>query len=106
VLLHLVDGTSDDVAGDYQTIIDELEAYGGELAKKPRVTALNKIDALDEEERAEALAALEAAVGDKVLMMSGVSREGLNEVLRAVRAEIDDDRIRQKPVEEQDPWRP
>ena len=106
VLLHLVDGTSDDVVGDYQTIIDELEAYGGELANKPRVTALNKIDALDEEERAEALAALEAAVGDKVLMMSGVSREGLNEVLRAVRAEIDDDRIRQKPVEEQDPWRP
>jgi GTP-binding protein len=70
------------------------------------VTALNKIDALDEDERAEALAALEAAVGGKVYMMSGVSREGLNEVLRAVRAEIDDDRIRQKPVEEQDPWRP
>ncbi|MEP4038792.1 GTPase ObgE [Pseudophaeobacter sp.] len=106
VLLHLVDGTSDDVAGDYQTIIDELEAYGGELANKPRVTALNKVDALDDEERAEALAALEAAVGEKVLMMSGVSREGLNEVLRAVRAEIDDDRIRQKPVEEQEPWRP
>ncbi len=106
VLLHLVDGTSDDVAGDYQTIIDELEAYGGELANKPRITALNKVDALDDEERAEARAALEAAVGEKVLMLSGVSREGLNEVLRAVRAEIDDDRIRQKPVEEQEPWRP
>lgn len=106
VLLHLVDGTSDDVAGDYQTIIDELEAYGGELANKPRITALNKVDALDDEERAEARAALEAAVGEKVLMLSGVSREGLNEVLRAVRAEIDDERIRQKPVEEQEPWRP
>ncbi|MCD9147895.1 GTPase ObgE [Pseudophaeobacter flagellatus] len=106
VLLHLVDGTSEDVAGDYQTIIDELEAYGGELANKPRVTALNKIDALDDEEREAARQALEAAVGDKVLMMSGVSREGLNEVLRAVRAEIDDDRIRQKPVEEEAPWRP
>ena len=106
VLLHLVDGTSEDVAGDYQTIIDELEAYGGELANKPRITALNKVDALDDEERAEARAALEAAAGEKVLMLSGVSREGLNEVLRAVRAEIDDDRIRQKPVEEQEPWRP
>ena len=106
VLLHLVDGTSDDLAGDYQTIIDELEAYGGELANKPRITALNKVDALDDEERAEARAALEAAVGEKVLMLSGVSREGLNEVLRAVRAEIDDDRIRQKPVEEHEPWRP
>ncbi|EAQ44729.1 MAG: GTPase ObgE [Roseobacter sp. MedPE-SWde] len=106
VLLHLVDGTSEDVAGDYQTIIDELEAYGGELANKPRITALNKVDALDDEERAEARAALEAAAGETVLMLSGVSREGLNEVLRAVRAEIDDDRIRQKPVEEQEPWRP
>jgi GTP-binding protein len=106
VLLHLVDGTSQDVAGDYQTIIDELEAYGGELATKPRVTALNKIDALDDDERAEARAALEAVVGDKVFMLSGVSREGLSEVLRAVRAEIDDDRIRQKPVEEEAPWRP
>ncbi|MEP1327828.1 GTPase ObgE [Pseudophaeobacter sp.] len=106
VLLHLVDGTSEDVAGDYRTIIDELEAYGGELANKPRITALNKIDALDEEERAEARVALEAEVGSKVLMMSGVSREGLNEVLRAVRAEIDEDRIRQKPVEEEAPWRP
>jgi GTPase len=106
VLLHLVDGTSQDVAGDYQTIIDELEAYGGELATKPRVTALNKIDALDDDERAEARAALEAVVGDKVFMLSGVSREGLSEVLRAVRAEIDEDRIRQKPVEEEAPWRP
>lgn len=106
VLLHLIDGTSEDVAGDYQTIIGELEAYGGELAHKPRVTALNKIDALDDDERSEAKAALEAVVGDKVLMLSGVSREGLNEVLRAVRAEIDDDRIRQKPAEEQTPWRP
>ena len=106
VLLHLIDGTSQDVAADYQTIIGELEAYGGALATKPRVTALNKIDALDEDERAEARAALEAVVGDKVLMLSGVSREGLSEVLRAVRAEIDEDRIRQNPVEEEAPWRP
>ena len=43
VLLHLIDGTSETVAEDYATIIHELEAYGGDLAQKPRVTALNKI---------------------------------------------------------------
>ncbi|KAF0675180.1 GTPase ObgE [Profundibacterium mesophilum] len=111
VLLHLVDGTSEDVAGDYETIIEELEAYGVVLAEKPRVTALNKIDALDDEERAEARAALEAVAGP-VMMMSGVSREGLTEVLRAVRAEITDDRVRQKIAEaggedaEDAPWTP
>ncbi|AUQ58488.1 GTP-binding protein [Phaeobacter inhibens] len=105
-LLHLVDGTSETVAEDYQTIIDELEAYGGELAEKPRITALNKIDSLDDEERAEAKAALEAAVGGPVFMMSGVSREGLNEVLRSMRTQIDEDRLRQQPQEEQDTWQP
>ncbi|MCB1366615.1 MAG: GTPase ObgE, partial [Rhodobacteraceae bacterium] len=53
VLLHLVDGTSEDVVEDWQTIITELEQYGGDLANKPRITALNKIDALDDDERAE-----------------------------------------------------
>ncbi|MCF3594197.1 GTPase ObgE [Rhodobacteraceae bacterium LMO-12] len=107
VLLHLVDGTSATIGEDYRTIIGELEAYGGHLADKPRVTALNKIDALDEEARAEAKAELEAEVGGPVLMLSGVSREGLTEVLRAVRAEIEDDRLRfKKAATEAEQWRP
>ena len=107
VLLHLIDGTSETIAEDYNTIIGELEAYGGELATKPRITALNKIDALDEEERAEAKADLEAAIGGPVLLMSGVSREGLETVLRAVRAKVDEDRIRYKNTGEEDaPWQP
>ena len=106
VLLHLVDGTSEDVAGDYRTIIHELEAYGGHLADKPRVTVLNKIDALDDEEREEARAELEDACGGPVLTMSGVSREGTTEVLRALRAQIKADRLRFKPQEEAEPWRP
>jgi GTP-binding protein len=107
VLLHLVDGTSDTLVEDYHTIIGELEAYGGELADKPRITALNKVDALDDEERAEAKAALESAVGGPIFMMSGVSREGLTDVLRALRSQIDEDRLRLKPAEEEDaPWQP
>lgn len=106
VLLHLVDGTSDSVGQDYSTIINELEAYGGKLAEKPRITVLNKIDALDDDERAEAKAALEGAVGAPVMMMSGVAREGVTEVLRALRGEIDDDRLRLRPQEEAEPWRP
>ena len=106
VLLHLVDGTSETIAQDYHTIIGELGAYGGELADKPRITALNKIDALDEEQRAEAQAELEQASGGRVYRMSGVSREGVTEVLRALKAEIAEDRLRQKPVEDDEPWHP
>ena len=106
VLLHLVDGTSETIADDYATIIGELEAYGGDLAEKPRVTVLNKIDALDDEEREAACAELEQAAGGSVMLMSGVAREGVTDVLRGLRGQIDDDRLRHKPVEEAEPWRP
>ncbi|WP_120635436.1 GTPase ObgE [Ruegeria sp. EL01] len=106
VLLHLVDGTSETVAEDYRTIIHELEAYGGALAEKPRITVLNKIDALDEEELEAAKAELQEAVGGPIMTMSGVARQGVTEVLRALRTQIDEDRLRQKPVEETTTWRP
>jgi GTP-binding protein len=108
VLLHLVDGTADEVAEDYRTIINELEAYGGELADKPRVTVLNKVDSLDDELREMQRESLEAEVGGPVMMMSGASGEGVTEVLRALRAQISEDRLRQKIDDEgeAEPWRP
>lgn len=106
VLLHLVDGTSETMVEDYHTIIAELEAYGGELANRPRITVLNKIDALDEEEKASAYEELKNACGGVVMPMSGVAQTNTVEVLRALRGEIDDDRIRLKPAEEEAPWQP
>ena len=106
VLLHLVDGTAEDVVADWQTIITEIENYGDILGDKPRVTVLNKIDALDDEERAEKLAALEEVVGGPVMLMSGVAQQGTTDVLRALRKEISEDRIRQTPQEEEETWQP
>jgi GTPase len=107
VLLHLVDGTSDDVVEDYQTIIHEVEQYGAGLADKPRITVLNKIDALDEDELAEKKAALEAAAGP-VMTMSGVAQMGVTDVLRALRGKIDAKRLREKKGAEEAPdtWQP
>jgi GTP-binding protein len=106
VLLHLVDGTSDDVAADHDVIIGELEAYGGALADKPRLTILNKIDALEPEELAEKTAALTAVAGP-VMQMSGAASTGVIEVLRALRSRIDANRLRlRKATEEPEPWQP
>ncbi|HKL70807.1 GTPase ObgE [Salibaculum sp.] len=108
VLLHLIDGTSGDPVGDYRTIIDELESYAGALADKPRVTVLNKIDTLDFEERAFIADEIAAGTGAEVLQMSGATGEGVTEVLRALRARIDEDRLRRKrdTQEDEDPWHP
>ena len=105
VLLHLVDGTSEDVAADARTILTELEAYSPILMDKPRVTALNKIDALDEDTAAERRAALEAEIGGPVMAMSGVSREGVTDVLRALWTRIEPTRQAAAP-EDSGTWQP
>ncbi|SEK90005.1 GTPase ObgE [Jannaschia helgolandensis] len=84
-LLHLVDGTTDNVVEDYQTIITELEMYGEDLVDKPRLTVLNKTDAIPDDQLEEKRAALSEAIGSEVMTMSGVSGDGVTDVLRALR---------------------
>ncbi len=106
VLLHLVDGTAKDVAGDWQTVVSELAAYGGGLAAKPRITALNKIDALTEADRDARRRELEAVAGP-VMQVSGVSCEGVQDVLRALRRRIDDGKgVAQEVTQELAAWHP
>lgn len=105
VLLHLVDGTSETVAEDARTILTELAAYSPVLMEKPRVTALNKIDALDEDEIAERRAALEAELDHPVMLMSGVSGSGVTDVLRALWTEIEPSRAPARD-EGQGTWQP
>jgi GTP-binding protein len=105
VLLHLVDGTSDDVATDARTILTELAAYSPVLMEKPRVTALNKIDAMDDETIALRKAELEAEIGTPVLLMSGVAKLGVTEVLRALWSQIEPSRSVRKDASEA-PWQP
>ena len=88
VLIHLVDATQDDVAGAWRTIRVELEAYAEELGDKGEIVALNKVDALTEEERDAKAAELEAAVGAPVRRISGVSGEGVTDLLRAAWSEV------------------
>ena len=105
VLLHLVDGTSSTVTKDYRTIVAELEAYAPELAAKPRITALNKVDALDTKTASSRKKALEKASGGPVLAISGASGKNVQDVLRALHAEIVAARRAEEPQEVQ-PWQP
>ncbi len=95
-LIHLIDGTQDDIAGAYETIRGELEAYGEDLADKAEILALNKIDALDEETLAKKIAELEEISGTKPFLVSGVSGQGVTELLRAAYRQV---RIRKGDLE-------
>jgi len=99
VLVHLVDGTSEDVADDYRTVRSELESYGAGVGDKPQVVALNKIDALTPEQIEERRAALEKASGEPVSPASGVSRAGIDEVLARAYDVIRAMREEERPAE-------
>jgi GTPase len=94
VLLHLVDGTNEDVAEAYRTIRAELAAYGHGLSDKPEIVGLNKSDAVTPEDIPDKIAALAEAAGAPVLALSGATGAGVKEALRALKAHVEEARAR------------
>lgn len=106
VLLHLIDCTQDDVAGAWKTIRGELEAYDPELAGKPEIVALSKVDVLDEELVDEQAAALKAVCGQEPMRISAVSGHNVKQALALMAAELDTIRVAAKTPEDDDEWSP
>jgi GTP-binding protein len=84
VLLHLIDGTGEDAGEAYKTVRAELSAYGQELVDKPEIVALNKADALSADEIKQQVARLKRAAKKTPLVISAVSGDGVQQVLRAL----------------------
>ena len=81
VLLHLIDATGDDPVHSYETIRKEIEAYGGGLSDKLEIIALNKCDAIDDEEAEWLANELKAATGRNVMRLSAVAGAGVDDVI-------------------------
>ncbi len=88
VLLHMVDGAAGNVVETWRTVRGELSAYGAGLEDKPELIVLNKMDAMSAREISARRAALARASGQVVHVMSGVSGQGVPEMLRALQDAI------------------
>jgi GTP-binding protein len=97
VLLHLIDGTSEDAAAAYTIVRAELKAYGHGLAEMLEVVALNKADALTTEQLERQTARLQRAIRAEsqqdvaaaaVYVVSAATGTGISDVLRAIAAEL------------------
>jgi GTP-binding protein len=84
VILHLVDGTVDDVVGHWRTIRRELEAYGNGLVDKLEIIGLNKADAVPADELAKKKQKLKRASKGEVLVLSGATGKGVPQTLSAL----------------------
>jgi GTPase len=106
VLLHLVEGTSEDAGEAYATVRHEIEAYGHGLAEKPEIIALSKADALDEDTLKEQLKKLKKASKRTPYVISSASGQGVQEVLQALLTVIDQAKTEEEPAQSQEEWHP
>ncbi len=106
VVLHVVDGTESAIVKAYRAIRRELVAYGHGVADKPEIVVLNKIDAISPSLLTRKKAALEKATGKDVLLMSGVSGDGIREVVRALARAVAIQRTRRRTAESARAWSP
>jgi GTPase len=103
VLLHLIDVYSNDVAGDYKTIRNELAQYSSDLLERPEVIALTKIDGLDDDiVEMQKQTVMAAAPEAEVFALSSTAHKGTKEVLRALRRKVQYVRELERDVAEED----
>lgn len=88
-LLHLVSSANENVAQAYKTVRAELAAYGHGLSDKPEIIALSQADTISEAEQRQKQKALEKASGAPVFILSAATHLGLDKVLRAVFAQVE-----------------
>ena len=83
--VHMLDGLSEDPVEDYRMINQELEQFNPEMAAKPQLVVVNKLDVTEVREYQEVLTEqLLDAIGDKgssVHFISAATGEGVNTLL-------------------------
>jgi GTPase len=89
LLLHLIDSTADDPIADYQTIQNELAAYGQGLPEKKQIIALNKIDSTDESVLELLTEELKSLTLAPIFTISAVTRTGLDALLSTIWQELE-----------------
>lgn len=89
LIVHVVDISGSegrDPIEDYENINRELRNYDAKLGGLPQIICLNKADVLPDK---KAVAAFEKAVGKKTILVSAATRQGIDELIRAVGAELE-----------------
>lgn len=108
LLVHLVDLSGiegRDPLNDFRVINDELRGYSEKLSEKRQIVAASKMDMVQDFEAAERFVETLVAQGFEVFKISGVTGEGVRELLARIVTLLDE--IRSEPIfEEYDVFRP
>ncbi|QWB90836.1 MAG: GTPase ObgE [Candidatus Saccharimonas sp.] len=100
VLLHLIDIYEENPDEQYKIIREELKKYQPELLDRPEIIALTKAEGMDTEMIDFQISKLHKVAGDsQIFAISSSAHQGLKEVLRALRKQVEDFRSSQSEIE-------
>jgi GTP-binding protein len=81
VLIHLIDGLSEDPLADFAQINSEMALFDTDLGKKPQIVAFNKMDLPDVQERWPEIKKQLAARGVEAMPISAATNDQLTPLL-------------------------
>lgn len=109
LLVHVLDVSGiegRDPLEDFRLINNELEQYNKELAERPQIVALNKIDLLADQEQIVRVTEELNNMGYEVFPISAVSKKGIKELIYRIADLLDELPVPESPVEEKLVFRP
>jgi GTP-binding protein len=99
VLIHLIDAYSNDIANDYQTIMNELRSYKVDLSTRAMVVAITKIENIDDDILEDQVKSLKKVCSDeKIYLISSVAKKGVDTLLQAVYKKVEEYRAIEKEL--------
>ena len=104
LLLHVIDVSGSegrDPVEDYHTINEELKKYSEKLATRKQILVANKIDVMQDDERLKELEELAKKEKLELFKISGVTGEGISELLNRV-SQVLETLPKEEIVEEED----
>ncbi len=106
LLVHVIDASGGlegrDPLTDFETIRSEIEAYSEDLATKPRLVVINKIDIPEAQENAPILRMELESRGETVYEISGVTGQGVRELMEAISRRLAEIPEEERPTVEEE----
>ncbi len=84
VLLHVLDGRSPSIIDDMNNLNMELALYKPEMAQKPQVVVVNKVDLPEVQARLPEIRQLFSSLGVKAFFISAMTKQGVSELVSEI----------------------
>jgi len=88
LILHVIDGSENDLYERYRAIRHEMDSYGGGLLDKPEIVVINKIDTISSDELNDKVAEFKKSFGRKkkpeIVSISAAGQIGIGDLISTI----------------------